>query len=104
LEIPFVFGTFSDPQVRKFSGTGLEAEQLSHWMIDAWATFARTGNPSTTALGDWPSYDAQTRQTLTIGRTHRIESAPFEEQRTCLAAALADGPPARRATAQPAPC
>jgi para-nitrobenzyl esterase len=104
LEIPFVFGTFSDPQVRKFSGAGPEAEQLSHWMIDAWATFARTGNPSTAALGDWPSYDAQTRQTLTIGRTHRIESAPFEEQRTCLAAALADGSPARRATAQPAPC
>lgn len=94
LEIPFVFGTFNDPQVQKFSGTGTEAEQLSHWMIDAWAAFARTGNPSTGALGDWPPYDPETRQTLLIGPTHHIEPAPFEEQRTCLAAALQDAAPA----------
>jgi para-nitrobenzyl esterase len=90
LEIPFVFGTFNDPQVRKFSGAGPEAEQLSQWMMDAWVAFARSGNPSTAALGDWPVYEAETRRTLIIGRTHRIESAPFEEQRTCLAAALGD--------------
>lgn len=97
LEIPFVFGTFKDPQVSKFSGDGAEAEQLSHWMIDAWATFARSGNPSTSALGDWPAYEERERLTLMIGRTHRIESAPFEEQRSCLAAALAERPRARRA-------
>jgi para-nitrobenzyl esterase len=97
LEIPFVFGTFNDPQVRKFSGHGPEAEQLSHRMIDAWAAFAHSGNPSTAALGDWPPYDAERRRTLLIGRTDRIESAPFEEQRSCLAAALTNGSPARRA-------
>jgi para-nitrobenzyl esterase len=99
LEIPFVFGTFNDPQVRKFSGDGPEAEQLSRWMIDAWVAFARSGDPSTPALGDWPSYDAQSRRTLVIGRSHRIESAPFEEQRSCLAAALQNGSPARHAGA-----
>jgi para-nitrobenzyl esterase len=88
LEIAFVLGTFQDPQVRKFSGEGPEAEQLSQWMIDSWVAFARAGDPSTDTLGEWPAYDAQTRRTLMIGRTHAIEAAPFEEQRRCLAAAL----------------
>lgn len=90
LEIPFVFGTFGDPQIQKFSGAGPEAQQLSNWMIDAWVAFARSGNPSTAALGEWPAYDVQGRRTLVIGRTCDIETAPFEEQRRCLAAALGD--------------
>ena len=44
-EIPFVFGTFADPFFAGKSGAGPEEAALSRFMLQAWAEFARTGNP-----------------------------------------------------------
>ena len=81
LEIPFVFGTLTTPGVEKFTGEGPEALALSEKMQDAWIAFARTGSPSTEALGEWPAYDAERRATMILGAETAVEDAPYEPER-----------------------
>jgi para-nitrobenzyl esterase len=91
LEIPFVFGTLTTPGVERFTGEGPDAIALSERMMDAWLAFARTGNPSTEALGEWPAYDAGRRATMILDAECRVEDAPLEPER-----AYWDGRPAGR--------
>lgn len=44
-------------------------------MIEAWATFARTGNPSTSTL-QWPAYDLTSRGTMTFDGESKVETNP----------------------------
>lgn len=81
LDIPFVFGTLDAPLMDVFAGVGAEAEALSSTMMDAWIAFARTGNPSTPRLGDWPRYDARRRATMRLGPVVEVVEAPYEEER-----------------------
>jgi para-nitrobenzyl esterase len=76
LEVGFVFGN----HVASFNGSGPEADALSTQMQDAWASFARTGNPSCASLGEWPQYDPG-RSTMLLGRNSRVEKAVYEEER-----------------------
>ena len=91
LEIPFVFGTLTTPGVERFTGEGPDALALSERMQDAWLAFAKTGDPSTEALGEWPAYDAGRRATMVLDVTCRVEDAPLEPER-----AYWDGRPAGR--------
>jgi para-nitrobenzyl esterase len=81
LEIPFGFGTIAEPGVDRFTGGGPEALALSEKIQDAWLAFARTGDPSTGELGEWPAYDAERRATMNLGPETRVEDAPFEQER-----------------------
>jgi len=81
LEIPFVFGTLTTPGVDRFTGEGPEAIALSEKMQDAWLAFARTGDPSTDALGPWPRYDAERRATMLLGAETAVADAPYEPER-----------------------
>lgn len=74
LDIGFVFGTYAaDEEKAAFFGQGPAAEALSLAMMDAWSAFARTGNPSCEALGEWPAY-GDARRTMLIGeRTHVVD-------------------------------
>ncbi|MDQ3107528.1 MAG: carboxylesterase/lipase family protein [Actinomycetota bacterium] len=81
LEIPFVFGTLTTPGIELFTGAGPEALALSEKMQDAWLAFARTGNPTTDALGYWPAYAAQRRATMVLGAETVIAEAPYEAER-----------------------
>lgn len=76
LEQGFVFGTH-DPM---FCGAGPEADNLSECMQDAWLSFAKTGNPSTSCMGDWPKYGDE-RITMIIGKNPHAEPAPYEAER-----------------------
>jgi para-nitrobenzyl esterase len=67
LDIGFTFGTHKKGIAGTFFGTGLAAEALADTMMDAWTSFARTGDPATQATGPWPRYDAQSRPTLIFG-------------------------------------
>jgi para-nitrobenzyl esterase len=95
LEIPFVFGTLTTPGVERFTGEGPEATALSEKMMDAWLAFARTGSPSTAALGEWPAYDADRRATMILGTSTAVEYAPYEAER-----AYWEGRPAGRFPAE----
>jgi para-nitrobenzyl esterase len=81
LELPFVFGTTNIRSMKRWVGAGPEADKLSGQMIDAWLAFAKTGNPSCAAVGDWPRYEPEQRQTMIFGKHTRPEAAPFEEER-----------------------
>jgi para-nitrobenzyl esterase len=75
LELPFVFGTLDAPGIDRFAGTGPEAKALSEQMMDAWLTFARTGE------APWPPYESGRRATMIFGRKSSVEDAPMDDER-----------------------
>jgi len=81
LEIPFVFGSVEDDSVGAFSGSGRDAVELSHAMSEAWLAFARTGDPSCDAVGEWPSYDPLRRPTMVLGSRVGVEDDPRGRER-----------------------
>ena len=46
------------------TGGGAAADSLADRMSDAWLAFARTGNPNTPSLPEWPAYTADRRATM----------------------------------------
>ena len=66
IELPFVFGTLSDPRAAQLAGAGPEAERLAVQMQDAWLGFARSGDPG------WPAYDTAKRATRRLGRENEL--------------------------------
>jgi para-nitrobenzyl esterase len=81
LELPFVFGTLDAPFQDRFAGRGPTVHALSETMMDAWLSFAKTGNPSSQRAGDWVPYDTRRRATMIFDRQTRLEDAPYEEER-----------------------
>jgi para-nitrobenzyl esterase len=75
LEIPLVFDNVET--ARNFVGRGDDPQVLAEQMSEAWLAFARTGNPSTPALPDWPAYDAQTRATMVFDRESQVVNDPY---------------------------
>jgi para-nitrobenzyl esterase len=45
-------------------------------MMDAWAAFARHGDPSCAALPGWQRHDPASRPTMILDRASRLELAP----------------------------
>jgi para-nitrobenzyl esterase len=88
LDIPFALGTYELPELRAFAGEGPDAERLAHAMMDAWAAFARSGDPSHPGIPNWPAYAAPRRATLELGARLRVVDAPDEARRR----AFTEGP------------
>lgn len=78
LEIPFVFGTINEPTLKDFVKGA--PKELSEKMMDAWISFARTGNPNHDAIPEWNPY-AENRATMVFSEECRLENALFEEER-----------------------
>jgi para-nitrobenzyl esterase len=70
-----VFGTLDGPGIDRFAGRGSAVEDLSGRMMDAWLTFARTGE------APWPAYEASRRATMLFGRECGVQDAPRDEER-----------------------
>jgi para-nitrobenzyl esterase len=68
-EIAFAFNNLS-------LARGDNPAPLAAVMSEAWAEFARTGDPSTRSLGTWTPYDAESRPTMILDRECRIENDP----------------------------
>ncbi len=79
LEIPFVFGTLDAPGMSRFAGTDAEAWALSERMMDAWAAFARHGDPRS-AVSDWHPWDRLQQLAWIADREARVESDPRAEE------------------------
>jgi para-nitrobenzyl esterase len=67
LEIPFVFGTNTQPFIAPRAGAGTTEATLSAAMRAIWGAFAPTGDPSTTLAGAWPRYDTTRRAVGVLG-------------------------------------
>ena len=85
LDIPFVWGTYRAEKMADFCGSGPGVEDLSAKMMDIYLAFARTGDPSTDALPDWPRFTPERRATMHLGPDCGVENAPMEEERRALA-------------------
>ena len=64
----------------RFAGKGPEVEQLSATMMDAWLSFARTGDPSTPRL-TWQPYELEHRTTMVFDLCTSLEDAPLDDER-----------------------
>jgi para-nitrobenzyl esterase len=73
VDIPFPFGTTE--QWSDFLHDPAGAAELSATIRAAWASFARTGDPSTPDLA-WPSYDLERRPTLVLDGSPHVEDDP----------------------------
>ncbi len=80
LELPFVFGTVSDPAVQVFSGDGPAVEKLSNQMQRAWLAFAAVGDPSHDGIGLWRRWEPADRATMIFGADTRLETAPQDQE------------------------
>jgi para-nitrobenzyl esterase len=76
LDLGFVFGTLDD----NFTGSGQEAQALSRKIQDAWAGFARHGDPSDQNLVKWKLY-GERRETMVLGKQCLLVEAPYDEER-----------------------
>jgi para-nitrobenzyl esterase len=75
LDLPFVFGTLRLPMIDRFAGSGAAASALSEQMMDAWLSFAHTGDPG------WAPYETGTRTTMEFGVECGERAAPMDEER-----------------------
>jgi para-nitrobenzyl esterase len=88
IELPFVFGMLRFTGIAGGAGalarnraalTGLSAQ-----LVDAWTSFARTGDPSavrTVARPVWPAYRRPTRATMTFDLPSVVVRAPRDAER-----------------------
>ncbi|HVN01452.1 MAG TPA: carboxylesterase/lipase family protein [Caulobacteraceae bacterium] len=75
LEIPLVFDNVE--KARNFMGRGDEPQVLAEQMSEAWLAFARTGNPATAALPDWPAYETGRRATMVFDLDSKLVEDPY---------------------------
>ena len=78
LELPFVFGNLD---AWGFALGDNPPQQLANDMMDAWTTFARTGNPSHQSIGEWPQYNQSERPVMVFGDNTRLEKDPLARAR-----------------------
>jgi len=77
LEIPFVWDNLDQAGVSFLTGPVTDdMRHLATTLNESWATFARTGNPSTPSLADWPKWDPETRPTMVLDTETRVELDP----------------------------
>jgi para-nitrobenzyl esterase len=79
LDIPLVFQTTAVDQAD--TGDDASARTVSEAMGDALLRFARTGDPAGGALGKWPQYDLERRNTMVFDAFSRVESNPRRAER-----------------------
>jgi para-nitrobenzyl esterase len=81
LDIPFMWDIVGKPGVEMLTGDRPDRQALADRMHAAWLAFARSGDPSTALLPDWPSYDLSRRATMIFDDVCRIEDDPAAAER-----------------------
>ena len=81
IDVPFVFGTHDLETLQPLLGSEAGIGALSSRIMDAFTAFARSGDPTTTALPTWPRYAEDTRHVMLFADACRTEADPEAEQR-----------------------
>ena len=82
LDLPFMFDTVD--KSLPLTGTGPEPRLLADQMSSAWIAFARTGNPNTDRIPEWPAYDAVRRPAMIFDVQSRVVNDPLGDIRKIL--------------------
>jgi para-nitrobenzyl esterase len=72
---------FDHPENSVNAGNRPERFDAAHNMSRAWATFARSGNPSFDGIPRWPAYTLDTRATMILDAQCRVVNDPFAPER-----------------------
>jgi para-nitrobenzyl esterase len=91
VELPFIFGSYTDPAVSPYSGTGPGADRVAAMMQDTWSAFARSGNPNNASIPHWPRYEPGARATMLLGDAPAVALAPREAERLLWERIAAEG-------------
>jgi para-nitrobenzyl esterase len=78
MEIAF---KFNHPENSRSTGNRPERFQAARNMSQAWATFARTSNPSFDGIPRWPAYTLDTRATMFLDAECRVVNDPYSAER-----------------------
>jgi para-nitrobenzyl esterase len=62
MELPFVFDNIA--LANQMTGGGKKAHELADKMSSAWINFAKTGNPNSDNLPEWPAYNENNTATM----------------------------------------
>lgn len=82
IDLPLVFDDAgSNPLTRRVPG----AQAMADLMSDSLVAFARTGNPNTPSLPNWPQYDLKRRPTLIFDLPPRVADDPRGDERRLFA-------------------
>ena len=58
-----------------------DAQKMADMMSEVWIAFARTGNPHTGTIPDWPRFNVDNRPTMIFDLQPRIENDPRGQER-----------------------
>ncbi len=81
LEIPFVFGGLGEKERKIYPKRSAETDALSGRMMDAWTSFARTGNPTHKNIPKWVPYDLKKRSTMILAAKIKLVGDPSGQER-----------------------
>ena len=84
MELPFVFDHVD--AVPFMNGTGRDRYALATAMAEAWASFARSGNPNHPGLPNWPAFTTAQRATMVFNTESRVVNDPYGEERRAMQA------------------
>jgi len=77
LEIPFVFDNTDDVPM---AGNRPDKHEVAASVSEAWAAFARNGDPSHPGIPGWPAYTVKNRATMLLDYPCRIEVDPYRKE------------------------
>jgi para-nitrobenzyl esterase len=67
-------------------GQGTEQQPLADKISAAFVAFAKTGNPDTRLLPEWPAYNVETRPTMVFNNECKVVNDPYREERLAIQA------------------
>lgn len=74
LDIPLVFDNVA--RAPQMVGDGPAAQRVADQMSEAWIALARTGNPNTRSLPEWPPYELPRRAVMVFDTASKVEDDP----------------------------
>ncbi|MXP08975.1 carboxylesterase family protein [Altererythrobacter halimionae] len=89
LDIAFVFDNVA--RSTSYTGTGPDQQRMADLMSEAWIAFAKTGNPNTPVLPQWPRYTQTNRATMIFDTDPEVVLDPDKAERELLQSLLSEG-------------
>lgn len=82
LDIPFAFNNVDE--CAAMTGADSSRYPLASAMSEAFAAFARSGNPGHEGIGEWQAFDRDSRATMVMDKAVELVEDPFGEARRAL--------------------